>query len=156
MSLISQFAALQLLLANTTSRAAQEAVDEEREVSDTILGVDVVLKYEGTQGRGTVTVYSGVFLNGERFGTETERHPWSIFQEPSTYYSCAEYMLLSQAEAVIAAAGVSDASAVEEPYPTEDGPPRYYFHVGSLESVVKLWHALKQPNPSLPCSAPTP
>jgi hypothetical protein len=135
---------LQAELRKTTLRSAKEAIDEEREVADSILGVDVVLKYEGTQGRGTVMVYSGVFLAGERFGTEYEVIPWNIFKNPSTWYSCADYMLKHQAEAVIKRAKVSDATVVEEPYPADVGPIRYHFHVGTLNSVVKLWKTLKK------------
>lgn len=135
--------ALQKEKAAVTAREAKAACDEEREVTDTIDGVDVVLKYEGTQGRGSVTVWSGVFLNGERFGTETEYHPWTVFKDISVYYSCGEYMLKEQAERLLEQTGVTDARIVEEPYPVDEGAPRYHWHAKSLESVVKLFKATK-------------
>lgn len=139
---------LQTGLAKTTAREAKAACDEEREVTATIDGVDVVLKYEGTQGLGTVMVYSGVFLNGERFGTETERHPWSIFENSRTWYEVGDLLLKPQAEAIIRRARVQGVTATEEPYPAETGPVRYFFTAASLEAVVQLWKTLKATRPS--------
>jgi hypothetical protein len=39
---------------------------------------------------------------------------------------------------------VTDVQIVEDPYPPETGPLRYYFIADSLESVVKLYKTLKQ------------
>lgn len=137
-------AALQKTLAANVAAEAKQAVEEEREVTDEILGVQVVLKYEGTHGRGSITVYSGVFLNGEHFGTEVEYHPWSVFESISTSYNMCGLLLHREALRLIQQADVDDARAVEEPYPTETGPTRYYITTKTLESMVKIYLAQKE------------
>ena len=79
---------------------------------------------------------------------EVEHHPWSFLSNITTYYNCGDYMLRSQAEAWLAEAGVQDtAKCVEEPYPPDEGEPRYYWLVSDLESVVKLFKVWKQHTP---------
>lgn len=140
---IEQLLTLQKSIAKATHTAAKEAVQEARKVTGKILGVEVVLKYESTGGRGTIMVYSGVYLNGERFGTEIEVHPWSIFKPMRVWYQVGDYLLEHQALEIIRLADVTDVEVTEEPYPAAEGPIRYYFTVDSLESVVALWKQLK-------------
>jgi hypothetical protein len=68
-----------------TLAEASEAVAEEREVRDVIQGYEVVTKYSGTEGRGTVIVFSDLFVDGKPFGYLRERHPWSIFESITSY-----------------------------------------------------------------------
>jgi hypothetical protein len=136
---------LQRDLSRTTRRCAAEAVEEERAVTEEIEGVKVELRYEGTQGRGSVSTWSGVFLNGERYGVEHELIPYSVFKDPSVWYYVGGLMSMDQASRILAAAGVGDVSVVEEDYPPlPPAPPRYYFVSRSLESVVKLWLAERE------------
>lgn len=131
-------------LRKTTVDGVAEAVREERGVADTIEGVEVFVKYEGSCGRGSVSVYSGVFLNGERWATEIEYFPWSIFKDPSTTYRAGDYMSLATAKRSIKQAGVSKfVEPVEEPYPSDDGVLRYGFACSTLEAVVLLFKTVK-------------
>lgn len=122
--------------ASAAKLAAQEAVEEEREVTDRIQGVDVVLKYEGEQGRGSVTVYSGLFLNGERYGLESEHHPWSPFERISVFYRFSGPLSLETAEAMIRRAGFrnGEVEAEEECY-----GPGYHLVSKELEHVVRMF-----------------
>lgn len=145
--MFSTLADIQRTLCAQTKREAAEAIKEGRVVSDVIDGVNVELKYEGQSGRGSVAVYSGVFLNGERFGTEIETHPWSMFEHMSVRYYCGGLMLAAEAQAIIMATGLTDAEATlrEESYPPEPpAPARYEFTTPSLEVVVKLFKATQR------------
>ena len=52
-------------------------------------------------------------------------------------------LLHQQATRLITQAGVDDGRVVEEPYPTDEGPTRYYITTKSLESMVKIYLAQK-------------
>ena len=138
--------------AKTTKQAAQEAVAEGREVTTNLFGVDVVLKYEGEHGRGNVTVYSGLFLDGERYGLEIEYHPWALGKGIELHYEFGGMLQKEEAEALVRKAGLvvatdkAVAGAVilcEDPYPDDDKPLLYFMMAADLDDVVKIFKAWK-------------
>lgn len=127
-------------IARSASESAGKAVEECREVSGMIDGVKVVTKYEHTQGRGSITTWSGVFIEGQRYGVEIDHIPWSIFNEPSVCYEVGGLMTIEQATRFLETANLQNVSIIEEYYPPlPPDPPRYFFRATTLEDVVTLW-----------------
>jgi hypothetical protein len=117
------------------AKQAWREAEDAGTVTGVVDGVEVVLKYEGSNRS---TDYRSVIIDGVLVGREAETIPWSVFKPISVTYYYYMARPLRKAEAFIRGVPGSFGLA-EEWYPADDGIVRYNARCGTLEELVALW-----------------
>lgn len=123
------------------ARDSWRALGDESDICDSIDGVGVVLKYEGSN---RCTDYRTVLLDGVHFAREIETIPWNLFKGITVSYTCFTALSEKSARELLKSLKLEDSTQLEEEYyPPEDRLPLFNVSCGDLRSVVKIWKAYR-------------
>lgn len=122
-------------------RWRENSADDGATLTDEIDGVQVVLKYEGSNRN---TDYRTVLLDGHMFAREWETIPWNILKSIDVGYTVFLDMSLESAtEFIDLIKPVGKIDLHEEWYPPLDKEPMYFASCNELDDVIALWKIWK-------------
>jgi len=121
---------------------SSENSEEENTVRELIDGVQVNIKYEGSNRN---TDYSTVLLDGYHFARECETIPWSVFKSINISYVCFTFLSEPTLKELLKSLGLTKQFVlVEEWYPADDKVLRYNCATKDLKAVITLWKSWKE------------